>query len=144
MILLGKKGTKRLKLGVGILIILATLWVAKAEVSNFMNPIKHVSEVTDNPGLYRGRTLQVVGGLVKGSMHEVEGVPNSYEFQLTDGNATINVVYTGELPGTFREDVGITVIGRLVSPNEFRANKLLVKCPSKYEAEINQTMAQLS
>ncbi|MEE8358701.1 MAG: cytochrome c maturation protein CcmE, partial [Candidatus Hydrothermarchaeales archaeon] len=64
----------------------------------------------------------------------------TYTFRLTDGNATIDVEYTGDVPGTIKPDVGVTVIGTLVSPDKVVANKLLLKCPSKYEQDIRDTI----
>ncbi|MFQ5800436.1 MAG: cytochrome c maturation protein CcmE [Candidatus Hydrothermarchaeales archaeon] len=68
--------------------------------------------------------------------------PNTYTFKLTDGNATIDVEYTGDIPGTFKPGVGITVIGNLVSPDKVAAHKLLAKCPSKYEQTLRDAQEE--
>jgi cytochrome c-type biogenesis protein CcmE len=86
------------------------------------------------------KNVQVVGVVVDGTWEQVG--PNTFEFKLTDGNDTVDVEYTGDVPGTFKPGVGITVIGTLVSPDKVVANKLLAKCPSKYEETLMDAKEQ--
>jgi len=57
------------------------------------------------------------------------------EFKLRDDKGEIlPVVYKGVIPGNFDQATMIVAIGRFQS-NRFEADQLLVKCPSKYQAE---------
>ena len=131
---------KKAKLAIGVVIVILLLLVSIDSIGSFLNPLKFVSEVTAQPEAYMNRNVQVVGVIVEGTWLQV-GL-NTYTFKLTDGNATVDVEYTGDIPGTFKPGVGITVIGTLVSPDKVVANKLLAKCPSKYEETLQEAKKQ--
>ena len=131
-----EKRRKELKLLLAIAIIALSLWFAAGATENFLNPIRYVSEVTAQPQEYIDRSVQVAGLIVEGSWVEVG--PNDYRFLLTDGNATIKVEYAGQLPGTFKPGVGITAIGTMRGADTLKAEKLLAKCPSKYQQELGK------
>ena len=81
------------------------------------------------------RTVQVAGGLEKGSSSYDEA-STSLLFTLRDGKSgeTMRVRYKGLKPGNFEEAISIVAIGRYdATANELQADKLLVKCPSKYQ-----------
>lgn len=60
------------------------------------------------------------------------------EFKLRDSKDEIlPVVYRGVIPGNFDQAVSIVAIGRY-SGDHFEAENLLVKCPSKYQAEADK------
>lgn len=133
-----RKKAKQVKLVVGVSIIILMLAISADAIGDFLDPLKLVSEVTAQPEDYLNRNIQVVGFIVEDTWQKTG--PNTYIFRLTDGNATIDVEYTGDVPGTIKPDVGVTVIGTLVSPDKVVANKLLLKCPSKYEQDIRDTI----
>ena len=57
------------------------------------------------------------------------------EFKLKDAHGQVMpVVYRGVIPGNFDQATSIVAIGRY-SGDHFEAEQLLVKCPSKYQAE---------
>jgi cytochrome c-type biogenesis protein CcmE len=57
------------------------------------------------------------------------------EFKLKDQKGEIlPVVYHGVIPGNFDQATMVVAIGRY-QDGTFRAEQLLVKCPSKYQAE---------
>jgi len=123
---------KKLRLVALVLVIALAVWFGANEVTNFLNPIRYVGEVAGEPGRYLGKPVQVTGFMVNGSL---ESKGNVHEFRLTDGEATLKVSYTGILPAELRDEAGVTAIGTLASADTIEANKLLVKCPSKYEQE---------
>ncbi len=133
-----KKKAKQVKLIEGVSIIILLLAMSANAIGDFLDPMKLVSEVTAQPEDYLNRNIQVIGFIVEGTWQKTG--PNTYIFRLTDGNATIDVEYTGDVPGTIKPDVGVTVIGTLVSPDKVVSNKLLLKCPSKYEQDIRDTI----
>lgn len=81
------------------------------------------------------RVVQVAGGLVEGSSaYDPEG--QSLLFTLRDETSgdTLRVRYHGIKPSNFEEAISIVAIGRYSEEAaEFRAENLLVKCPSKYQ-----------
>lgn len=81
-----------------------------------------------------GRTVQVRGARVKGSERFDEQTQASL-FDLRDEHDDIlNVVFDGIKQGNFDQAPELVVIGRY-RDDAFHANRMLVKCPSKYEAK---------
>ena len=60
------------------------------------------------------------------------------EFQLKDETGDVmRVEYRGVIPGNFDQATSIVAIGRHAG-DHFEADQLLVKCPSKYQTEMEQ------
>jgi cytochrome c-type biogenesis protein CcmE len=89
-----------------------------------------------------GRIVQVAGSLEKGSYSYVDA-RESLLFTLKDPKSkqTIRVRYKGLKPANFEDAISIVAIGQYdPQARELEANKLLVKCPSKYQgAEVEKT-----
>lgn len=87
------------------------------------------------------RVVQVAGALEKGSSKYVDTEDFLY-FTLQDPKSkdTIRVRYKGLKPANFEDAISIVAIGQYdEGAREFEANKLLVKCPSKYQgAEVKE------
>ena len=56
-----------------------------------------------------------------------------FKFSISDGEASINVIYTGSIVSGFKEETEVVLIGSLNSNGDFEAEKMILKCPSKYE-----------
>lgn len=81
------------------------------------------------------RVVQVAGGLEANSSR-YDAATQSLHFTLVDDESgeTMPVRYQGIKPGNFEDAVSIVAIGRFSSEaGELHADKLLVKCPSKYQ-----------
>ena len=87
------------------------------------------------------RMVQIAGALEKGSA-SYKDTEESLYFTLQDPQTreTLRVRYKGLRPANFEEAISIVAIGRFDEGTEqFEANKLLVKCPSKYQgAEVKE------
>ena len=71
-----------------------------------------------------------IGGLVEdGSL--VRGAGEQIRFSVTDGGATVPVVYTGVLPDLFEENQGMVGTGRYVD-GVFEASEILAKHDETY------------
>jgi len=88
------------------------------------------------------RVVQVAGALEKGS-YSYAAERESLFFTLQDPKTkqTLRVRYKGLKPANFEDAISIVAIGNYdEKAKEFQANKLLVKCPSKYQgAEVEKT-----
>jgi cytochrome c-type biogenesis protein CcmE len=72
-----------------------------------------------------------LGGLVReGSVQRNGGV--NVRFDVTDGNNTLPVTYTGILPDLFREGQGVVAEGALEPGGTFRADTVLAKHDETY------------
>lgn len=81
------------------------------------------------------RVVQVAGALEKGST-SYQDSSSSLFFTLKEPETqeTLKVRYKGLKPANFEDAVSIVAIGRYDDKaQEFHAEKLLVKCPSKYQ-----------
>jgi cytochrome c-type biogenesis protein CcmE len=87
------------------------------------------------------RVVQVAGGLEKETFY-YDDATETLHFTLLDpdSDAAMHVRYKGLKPANFEDAISIVAIGRYdPSSEEFHADKLLVKCPSKYQgAEVKQ------
>ncbi len=80
-------------------------------------------------------SIHVSGDLVKDSVHMNLG-QGSIEFAMKDDKGEqMKVIYTGPPPGNMAEATKIVAIGGVQPDGRFHSNKLLIKCPSKYEGE---------
>lgn len=81
------------------------------------------------------RIVQVAGALAKGSSSYQDATESLlFTLQEPETRETLKVRYKGLKPANFEEAISIVAIGRYDEKvKEFEAEKLLVKCPSKYQ-----------
>ena len=81
------------------------------------------------------RMVQVAGALEKGSSaYLAQEEALLFTLRDTESTDTMRVRYHGVKPANFEDAISIVAIGHYESGrDEFVANKLLVKCPSKYQ-----------
>ncbi|MGQ0680121.1 MAG: cytochrome c maturation protein CcmE [Actinomycetota bacterium] len=79
------------------------------------------------------RTVRVAGNVVEGSILHSGAVTT---FALTDGVSQVPVTTRDVLPDTFASGIETVAEGGLGADGVFSASSVLVKCPSKFEAEL--------
>jgi cytochrome c-type biogenesis protein CcmE len=96
---------------------------------------KYVDEVVQPAERARwvGRTVRVEGLVAPASIEHRPGT-REFRFRVTRNEAVLPVTYAGIVPDTFRDCAGVTVRGVLGQDGVFRADEIVAKCPSKYEA----------
>jgi cytochrome c-type biogenesis protein CcmE len=121
--------TKNLKRGIvlGIIVIAAGVGLLSLVTGGGMTPYV---------GFNEARTIktnvQVMGEIISGSSN-YDAQSGSFSFDITDANNDrMKVVYDGTKPGNFDQATSVVCIGHWTG-NSFQAEKLLVKCPSKYQ-----------
>ena len=115
---------------IGALLLLAFAGYSLSSFKETLTP--YVPYATARSG---ERIVQVAGALEKGSSSYVSAQESLY-FNLKDPKTseTMRVVYKGLKPANFEDAISIVAIGRYDERSkEFEAQKLLVKCPSKYQ-----------
>ncbi len=82
-----------------------------------------------------GRSVQVAGALAQGSTsYDEDATALLFTLRDPESSQTLRVRYHGVKPANFEDAISIVAIGRYdTGKAEFAANKLLVKCPSKYQ-----------
>ncbi|MCI5111061.1 MAG: cytochrome c maturation protein CcmE [Marivita sp.] len=93
-------------------------------INFFRSPSQVVAEPPAPNEVFR------IGGLVEeGSI--IRGQGSSVSFRVTDGGATVPVVYTGVLPDLFSENEGMVGTGRFIN-GVFEASEILAKHDEEY------------
>ena len=106
-----------------------------------------VSEFNNRTEIQDGRVLRVSGKLVEGTFGR-EGNSINSQFQITDQDGdspgtTLLASYTGVLPDLFFNPHSELILEGTYGGNQvFHADEILVKCPSKYQAEEKETNTQ--
>ena len=94
---------------------------------------KYVDEVAAAPHEWQGKTLQVHGYVVAGSIGKVADSLD-YRFDLQRNGKVMTAYYTGVVPDSFKDDAEVVLTGQFRdSGGEFTATDMTAKCPSKYE-----------
>ena len=115
---------------IGAAVVLAFLALGLTTFTKSMTPYVSFDEARASR-----RTVQVMGALEKGtSRYDTE--TKTLHFTLLDEKTKLSlpVAYRDVKPANFEEAVSIVAIGRF-HDGSFQAEKLLVKCPSKYQGE---------
>ena len=123
-----------MKAGIIVSAALAAVGVvglAMVFVSN-ASPYVKVKEALDNRA-----DVHVVGEIVPGSLQE-RTMDRQVKFQIKDETGQMPVVYTGPPQSNLSSAKQVVVIGTL-KDGKFHSEKMLVKCPSKYENEKSAT-----
>ena len=111
--------------GASIVLVLALLWFLPDDSFQFFRSPTEVSEAPPPPN-ERFR----IGGLVEeGSL--VRGQGEQISFAVTDGGASIPVVYTGILPDLFGEGQGMVAQGNYID-GRFEAVEILARHDETY------------
>ena len=114
----------------GAILILGFLGLGLTTFTKSMTPYVSFTEAKASR-----RTVQVMGALQKGST-KYDQERKTLNFTLVDPKTqdVIPVSYTDVKPANFEDAISIVAIGRYEN-EKFAAEKLLVKCPSKYQGE---------
>ena len=111
-----------------------------SEASDALVYSKLVNEVLVKPEDFKNRELRVEGDLKQGSIQFREQ-PCEYRFVIGKEGKEMPVRFPQCIvPDTFKDGLGVqvSVQGRLTNEGYFLANKVIAKCPSKYEMQQRQ------
>ncbi len=95
------------------------------------------------------KSVHVVGELKRTPAGEFTGIEEAsnkmnFEFILVDeNNREEKVFYNNPMPADFLKSEKVVVIGKYYNTDRFYAEKILLKCPSKYQEETDEISASL-
>ena len=114
----------------GIVLLLAFAGFAFSSFQDTLTPYVSYQEARDT-----SRTVQVAGALEQGSaVYDSAEEALFFTLQEPESGETLRVRYHGLKPANFEDAISIVAIGRFdAGSGELTADKLLVKCPSKYQ-----------
>lgn len=120
---------KNPKMLIGIVLIIIFSAFAFYSFSSTLNPYVTFAEAAQRSG-----TVQVSGYLIDDNIHYDLG-SRQLQFKLEDEEGTrVPVTYAGVKPDNMEHAESVVVIGKF-DGDVFVAERLLVKCPSKYEED---------
>lgn len=123
---------KAAKVGVTTLVLATAFGVLLyTTMGESMQYYKYVDEVAGQHEVWAGKTLQVHGYVVPGSIGRKRDALD-YQFDLQRNGQVIRAYYSGVVPDTFKDEAEVVLTGQL-TPNGFMATEMTAKCPSKYE-----------
>jgi cytochrome c-type biogenesis protein CcmE len=105
-----------------------------AVVGAFLNNASPYAETIAEARTSRDDRLHLTGDIVPGTVrHDVKN--HTIQFRLRDKSGEeISVVHRGDPPANMGEATKVVAVGQ-VKDGAFQSDKLLIKCPSKYEGE---------
>jgi len=114
---------------IGIVVVLAAVVLGAVAFTQTLTPYVTIAEARQSE-----RPVQVHGYLQESLGYDAD---NHFRFVLVDDKGdTLTVVFEKPLPANFEQAQGFVAIGRYdQSAGLFRAEQLLVKCPSKYQEQ---------
>jgi len=117
------------KVMIAAVLLVAAAAIGVASFRQSVTPYISFHEARKAPGLVQ------VNGVLADKNYVLKLDEQFLEFKLKDSHDEVMpVVYRGVIPGNFDQATSVVAIGRYRS-DHFEAEQLLVKCPSKYQAE---------
>jgi cytochrome c-type biogenesis protein CcmE len=91
-----------------------------------------ISYVSFTEARTAGGNVQVMGEILESGATYDTGTGSFIFYIANETGDRMKVIYSGTKPGNFDQATSVVCIGRYEN-NAFHADKLLVKCPSKYQ-----------
>ena len=118
-----------LKILIALVLVTVSILVGFTSFKKTVTPYISFAEARHASGLVQ------VNGVLADKQYVLKQQEQYLSFRLKDDKGEVlPVEYRGVIPGNFDQAVSIVAIGRYES-GHFEADQLLVKCPSKYQAE---------
>jgi cytochrome c-type biogenesis protein CcmE len=118
------------KLLIAILLVVASIGLGVTTFRKTLTPYTSFAEARRS-----GTSVQVNGVLQNPKGVKYDATNSELNFALKDDkNEVMDVVYKGVKPANFEQATNVVAIGSYQN-GKFVADQLLVKCPSKYQAE---------
>lgn len=125
---------------VGIIVALAVGYLVYSATKNAgvyyltVKELKNKKNTTDIPVRVSGKVME---GTVKQHWKKSSASNRDliYRFAIQEGGESLAVTYQGSLPDTFNSGREVVAEGMYGEDGMFKAEKIMAKCPSKYQAK---------
>lgn len=118
---------RRIWYAVGAVLVVAFLAYGTTSFKSNLTPYVSFEEASRSE-----HKVQIAGGLVENTTEYLDASQELRFAMVDEDGNTMTVHYKGVKPGNFEEAVQIVAVGSYQG-GVFRAEQLLVKCPSKYQ-----------
>ena len=118
-----------LKVLVALALVIVAMVIGVNSFNKTVTPYISFAEARRSSGLVQ------VNGVMADKEYVMKQEEQFLSFRLRDARGEVlPIEYRGVIPGNFDQATSIVAIGRY-QDGKFQAEQLLVKCPSKYQAE---------
>lgn len=130
---MNKKSRTRLLIATGVIVVVFVIGVVFL-IQKQGAYYRQVGELTT--GQYDGKNVKVGGRVVDGTIARDDAGVHFTIQDLTGKADTVEVTYSGQMPGTFEDGVDVVIVGKYAAADRVvSADELQTKCPSKYEGK---------
>jgi cytochrome c-type biogenesis protein CcmE len=140
-----QSNSNKKRFAVGTLVVLAAFafLIASGMKSNTLQamPVSALRSADATSTSHIGQRLRVRGFVSPKPLQRVvdkeapNGAGSTQYFEIVDKTQRLSVEYRDALPETFKPGSPVQVDGVYYAEGKFRADHVLTKCPSKYQAE---------
>lgn len=126
-----------------IALIVALIVYGSLTASSYYLTVSEIQEqAQNNDARVLGQRIRVNGAVVADS-EDWNAQEVTLRFSIEDENgAQLPIVFYGPRPDNFQRAASAIVEGELLADGSFRADTLLLKCPSRYEEEPEEIFVQ--
>jgi len=118
----------------GVILVIAISYLVYTAIQKTALYYLTVSEFKDKEASVYGELVRVNGKVLDGSI-QWNSKEDTLHFIITDKKNKLPIIYKGIVPDTFKAGTDVVVQGRYTPKDIFEADKIMAKCPSKYEAK---------
>lgn len=122
----------------GGLIVMALVYLMFNGIRNFASYYMTVAQFTANESVMVNKPARVSGMLVASSVSYNAGT-GMLHFDIRDGQHVLPVEFHGVQPDSMTKGAHAIVDGSLLAKGVFKANKVMVQCPSHYAPPVQKT-----
>jgi cytochrome c-type biogenesis protein CcmE len=127
-----------IKLVLAMVLLAFAVGIGVTSFQKSVTPYISFAEARHSSGLVQ------VNGVLADKNYVMKPDEQFLEFRLKDSKSEVmDVKFRGVIPGNFDQAVSVVAIGRYQG-DHFDAEQLLVKCPSKYQAEAERQQGKTS
>jgi cytochrome c-type biogenesis protein CcmE len=128
---------KSIRIGLTALVLLSAfgglMWYSLQQGTAYY---KHVEEVMNSPEQWQGKSLQLHGYIVPGSILRARTDALEWKFKVQSKGSMVDAAYRGIVPDNFKDEAEVVLKGHLTNAGfVVEPNGVMAKCPSKYEAK---------
>lgn len=126
---------KTVRVSLSALVVISALtFLMYSSISEGAEYYKYVDEVMEAPEQWYGKRLRVHGYVLGDPM--VNPTTLEYRFTVQANGKTVNAMYRGVVPDTFKKDAEVVLKGTLTPEGVMvEPDGVMAKCPSRYEAD---------
>ncbi len=118
----------------GAIVAVAIIYLVYSGIQKTALYYLTVSEFRNRGDETYGEAVRVNGKVLDGSIRW-ESKEGALYFTIIDEQNKLPIIHKGVAPDTFRGGAEVVIEGRYAPEDIFEADKIMAKCPSKYEAQ---------